>query len=107
MLTPLLFLGAGIGLVLFLKNRKETGPIPPSELQPGMVGLLGGTKMFGMVVLRQSGILGWTNVQPADNARIRSEFPNGTRVLIKVGDRDAHAVANNDGAQGGRFFQAI
>lgn len=82
----------------------------PSELKPGMTGILNGTKQYGMVVLNQGGILGWTNVQPADNARIRSEFPNGARVSILLGalgsGKNAKAVANGDGLQGGRFFRA-
>lgn len=106
MLAPLV-IGGGLvlGLVFLMKRNK------PVTLQPGMTGLLNGTKLFGMVVLRQNGVLGWTNVQPSDNQRVRSEFPNGTRTFIRPGPEDKgtifHVVADGDGIQGGRFFRAL
>jgi hypothetical protein len=90
-------------------------------LKPGMTGLLqikvppppgsppgaGGLKDVGMVAIQHAGQLGWTNVQPAENARVRAAVPNGARVTIFSGSTAFHAVANGDGPQGGKFFRAV
>jgi hypothetical protein len=90
-------------------------------LKPGMTGLLAvpvppapgfsphgqSSKPVGMVAIQHFGVLGWTNVQPSENATVRAGFSNGARVVIRSGNAEFHAMADGDGPQGGKFFRAL
>lgn len=111
----------GLGELLFfgwaLSKLKSDGRGPSSAKQPvpGMSGILVGSSVvlpngfgtIGMACVFSGSVLGWTNVLPESNAKMRAVFRPGDVIVIKVGNDQYHAIRDGDGPQGGPFFRAV